>query len=135
MRTRVIVSAIIVKNGRFLLGKKPRNIGPYPNTWHLIGGGVKDGGESLVDAIKREVKEEAGITITGITPLYFDEDITLNKHKEKVHYYFHYFRVTPKGGRLKPADDIVELRWFSKKELRRIPLPKVSKKHLGEWVA
>ncbi len=54
MKTRVIVSAVIEKDQDLLFGKKKKDIGPYPNTWHLIGGGVNEG-ESLTDAIKREI--------------------------------------------------------------------------------
>jgi len=121
MKTRVIVSAIIEKNGKFLFGKKPQNIGPYPNTWHLLGGGIKQG-ESIIDAVKREVLEESGIEITDTEPISFDEDWELNKHGIKTHYIFLVFKAKYKSGELKPKDDITELKWIDKTILKSIEL-------------
>lgn len=54
MNHRIIVSAIIEHNGKYLFGRKPKDIGPYPNTWRLLGGGVSIQEETLLDAIRRE---------------------------------------------------------------------------------
>ncbi|MBI3190149.1 NUDIX hydrolase [archaeon] len=116
MKTRVIVSAIIEKDNNLLFGKKADNIGPYPNTWHLLGGEIREG-ESLVDAIKREVSEEAGIQISDLKPIGFDEDYEPNKYGIKTHYIFLVFKARYKSGLLKANDDIHELKWFSKTEL------------------
>ena len=40
MNCRVVVSAVIEKGSAVLLGRKPKDFGPYPNTWHLPGGGL-----------------------------------------------------------------------------------------------
>ncbi|HSX08713.1 MAG TPA: hypothetical protein VLF93_01000 [Candidatus Saccharimonadales bacterium] len=37
MKARVIVTTLIEKEGKILLGKKLKDVGPYPNTWHLPG--------------------------------------------------------------------------------------------------
>ena len=74
MKTRLIVSAVIEKKRDLLFGRKKSDVGPYPNTWHLIGGGVDDG-ESLTDAIKREIKEEAGIEVEDLKPLDLESKI------------------------------------------------------------
>ncbi|MFA6088368.1 MAG: NUDIX domain-containing protein [Candidatus Woesearchaeota archaeon] len=116
METRVIVSAVIEHKGKILFGKKPKNIGPYPNTWHLIGGGINQG-ESMIDAVKREVSEEANISISKIEPISFDEDYELNKHGVKTHYIFLVFKAKYKSGKLKPKDDITELMWIEKSVL------------------
>lgn len=121
METRVIVSAIVEKDGKLLFGKKPQNIGPYPNTWHLLGGGINQG-ESFVDAVKREVLEESGISLTNIEPISFDEDYEPNKHGIRTHYIFLVFRATYKSGELKPRDDIAELRWIEKSALSKVEL-------------
>ncbi|MFH1780370.1 MAG: NUDIX domain-containing protein [Candidatus Micrarchaeota archaeon] len=123
METRVIVSAIIEKNDKLLFGKKPRDTPPYPNTWHLLGGGVNQG-EPILDAVKREVLEEAGITLTKIEPISFDEDYELNKHGIKMHYVFLYFKAQYESGELTPKDDIKELKWIEKTELSKIELNK-----------
>ncbi len=121
METRVIVSAIIEKEGKLLFGRKPRDRCPYPNTWHLLGGGVEQG-ESILDAIKREVKEESGISLTNIKPISFDEDCEPNKHGVTMHYIFLVFSATYKSGKLKPGDDIAELTWVEKSALPKTQL-------------
>jgi 8-oxo-dGTP diphosphatase len=57
MRTRLIVKAVVVADGRVLLGKS-KKLGKY----ELPGGKVNDG-ESLLDALVREVLEEIGIVV------------------------------------------------------------------------
>ncbi len=121
METRVIVSAIIEKDGQFLFGKKPENVGPYPNTWHLLGGGIHQG-ESVIDAIQREVLEESGIIVTNIEPISFDEDYEPNKHGIETHYVFLVFKATYESGELKPKDDITELQWIERSALSKTEL-------------
>ena len=132
MNCRVIVTAIIEKNGKLLFGQKPKNIGPYPNTWHLLGGGLNLGEESLTDALKREVKEEAGIEIAAIERGSFDEDYEKNKNGEMTHYIFLVFKAKYKSGELKAADDITELRWIGKYKLKNIKMTRPSVKLFKE---
>jgi nucleoside triphosphatase len=131
METRVIVSAIVKKDDQFLFGKKPKDIGPYPNTWHLLGGGVNSG-ESILDAIKREVSEESGITIKNIKSISFDEDYEPNKHGVETHYIFLVFQAEYESGELKPKDDINELRWIDRSELPKLNLNRASIKLFKE---
>lgn len=121
MKTRVIVSAVIRKHDKPLFGKKASNIGPYPNTWHLLGGGVNEG-EEFEDALKREVKEEAGIEIRNIKRISKEEDDEPNKNGELTHYIFHVFSADYDSGELMPNDDIVSLKWISGTELKNISL-------------
>lgn len=58
--------AIILAEGHILLSKLAR--GTNRGKWSLVGGGIKPG-ESVLDALKREVLEEAGI-ILDIEPTY-----------------------------------------------------------------
>lgn len=128
MKSRIIVSAIIERNEKILLGRKPENIWPYPNTWHLPGGGVDLGSESVLEALKREIKEEAGLEITNVKSLGFDEDFEKDKRGEMMHYVFLVFSAKVKSGKAKAADDVVKLEWFSKAELRKLPLARPSVK-------
>lgn len=128
MKYRIIVSAIIEKEGSYLFGKKPKDVGPYPNTYHLLGGGIDPENESLVVGLQREIKEEAGITLTDITPFSFAEADSVNKLGEDVHYFFHVFLTKYDSGELTPGDDIGELIWVKKEDIKKIPLPEPSQK-------
>ncbi len=57
----MIVKALIVRDGRFLLGKR-RDGGPpaVSGVWELLGGHVEEG-ESPREALKRELREELGV--------------------------------------------------------------------------
>ena len=57
MEPRIRVSAILLWQGRFLLCRQEK---PGKEYWLLPGGGV-DGGETLIEALRRELREELGI--------------------------------------------------------------------------
>ncbi len=121
MKSRNVVVGIIFKENKILFGKKPLNVGPYPNTWHLIGGGVEEN-ESLTEALKREVLEETNLKVKNVKVISTDEDETLNKHGEMIHYKFNIFTCDYESGELKPGDDIEKLEWVRKEKLKEIPL-------------
>lgn len=122
MKSRVVVSAIIKKGDKYLFGRKQKDIGPYPNTWVILGGGVDLEKESLEEAIRREIKEEANIEITKLKQLPFGEDYEPDKNGEKTHYVFLLYEAKYKSGEIKPGDDIISLQWFDKKDLSTIKL-------------
>jgi ADP-ribose pyrophosphatase YjhB (NUDIX family) len=122
MKSRVAASAIIQKGDYFLFGRKLKDIGPYPNKWLIIGGGVNLGSETIQEALLREISEEAGIEVTDIKEVSFDEDFTKNKHGEMEHYVFLNYWVKYKSGDAKPDDDIAELKWFHKSEIPKLDL-------------
>lgn len=128
MKFRVIVVGLIEKDGSYLLGKKPENIGPYPNTWHLPGGGINLEAESLEEALKREIKEEAGIEIQNIHSVGLDEDYEKDKHGELTHYVFLDFKADYLSGTINANDDMKQLKWVEVKEIKDLNLNKPTKK-------
>lgn len=133
MKSRLVVSAIIKKGDQYLFGKKQKDVAPYPNTWHLLGGGVNLEKEKLEEALRREVKEEAGIELGDIKRISFDEDYESNKHGEITNYVFLVYEGEYKSGELKAKDDIEKLQWFHKSELKNIPLTRPSIKLFKEF--
>ncbi len=128
---RIIASALIFsKDNKILMGRKdPKRGGVYPDCWHIPGGGVEDG-QTLEEALKREVLEEVGIDITPykIVPIpYIDDGVaekTLRNSGEKVlcRMEFHRFKVEindKKANEIKLQlnDDLVETKWFTMAEL------------------
>lgn len=128
MKSRIIAVGLIEKDGDFLLGKKSGNVGPYPNTWHNPGGGVNLGEESLEEALRREIKEEAGIEIQNIEQLGFDEDKEPDKNGEMTHYIFLDFKARWLSGEIIAGDDMNELMWIKKDELKNLNLNRPAQK-------
>ena len=130
---RTIVSALIFsKDGKLLMGKKdPKKGGVYADFWHIPGGGVEEG-ETLEQALKREVAEEVGIDISPYkaTKIPIEGSGTTEKiletgEKVLCHMNFNRFEVritdkTAKEIKLHLADDLVEAKWFSAKELPNV---------------
>jgi 8-oxo-dGTP diphosphatase len=71
-RPYLAVSAAIIRNGHILVARRAR--GPALGVWTLPGG-VVEAGETLIEALVREVAEETGITV---------EPVALAGHREVV---------------------------------------------------
>jgi ADP-ribose pyrophosphatase YjhB (NUDIX family) len=106
-----VITAIIEKNGKVLFGKRSKD--PYFGKWDLIGGFV-DVGETLEEAVAREVKEESGLEVSSSTFYFNHTDIYKNAADGHITYNLAmHFLVEVKDGPFKPGDDIGELAWFS----------------------
>ncbi|MEK6823008.1 MAG: NUDIX domain-containing protein [Nanoarchaeota archaeon] len=153
MQTRVIVCGVVCDNDKVLLGKKANGIPPYPDVWHTLGGGtedlerserllaVKDLDNAYFHAeLQRELNEEACVTvhdIRNICPIYRKEPreaIAKNKDGDDIHYVFLEYLCELDDGiaQVRPGDDIVEVRWFDKKDLKTIALTPPSKEMYAE---
>ena len=70
---RIIVVAVIQNSaGETLVCKKPARLGVFPGQWAIPGGGIEPG-ERMLDALRREVREEVGLEIQAIQPLFFKD--------------------------------------------------------------
>ena len=61
--TEVAAGILLDSSGRYLLGQRPAGK-PYAGYWEVPGGKIEPG-ESVFDALKRELIEELGIEIHG----------------------------------------------------------------------
>jgi nucleoside triphosphatase len=70
---RIVVVAL-VRNGAgdILLCKMPATRGVFPGQWGLPGGGVEPA-ETIEEALRREVREEVGLDLLDVRPLFFKE--------------------------------------------------------------
>lgn len=64
--TDVAVAIFLKPDGSFLLSSRPEGK-PYPGYWEFPGGKIEPG-ESVLDALKRELVEELDVVITHATP-------------------------------------------------------------------
>lgn len=128
---RTIASAVVISSdGKVLMGRKdPKGGGVYADAWHIPGGGVESG-ESLEEAMRRELSQEVlGIDLEGAAVKQLDNvgKGETTKIVEGKRYWcemeFNRFKVVmPEDAEtlsklLRPGDDLVELRWFGPNEL------------------
>lgn len=59
-----MLGVVARRDGRFLITKRVRTKAWAPGWWEVSGGAAMAGEESL-DAVRREVKEETGLDVTG----------------------------------------------------------------------
>jgi 8-oxo-dGTP pyrophosphatase MutT (NUDIX family) len=115
---RLTVAAIIEREGRFLFVEEPDKVTGLPVINQPAG--HVDPGESPLEAVRREVREETGLdfspeAIVGLYPL---------KAANGLDYFRICFRGTvPEGQEALPQDaDILRCRWFTRDELSKAAL-------------
>lgn len=95
-----------------------RKYEPFQKFWALPGGLVKEE-ESLEEAVRRELKEEAGIDVTYLEQLYSfgkpDRD-----PRNRVISVTYYGLVRPKDFQLSAQTDAEDVAWFNIKKLPRL---------------
>jgi nucleoside triphosphatase len=146
MRTihREIVSPFIFSNdGCILLGKSQPG-GVYPGYMLIPGGGVEPG-ESLLDAVRREVKEEVGLTLDDAKITHIDSSLsdttekTLRDTGERVlvDMHFNIFRIDiPRPATaivVQAGDDFSDVEWTAFSDLPSKKLPETTKKTLRDF--
>jgi 8-oxo-dGTP pyrophosphatase MutT (NUDIX family) len=131
---RQIVSALILsKDNKLFMGMKDTTKGGvYSDCWHIPGGGVEEN-ENIIEALKREIKEETGIDISTLKIDLIDDkgkgtSIKMLKNGEEVecHMQFNVYKITvPKLSNnigIKLNDDLVKYAWVDINKLNEYKL-------------
>jgi 8-oxo-dGTP diphosphatase len=118
------VAGVVVEGGCLLLVRRARP--PGQGSWSLPGGKVA-AGESLEEAVAREVLEETGLEVT-VGQLLGTAEI----HQEGYHYVVLDFVASPcsPGLVLIPGDDALEARWVALGDVASLDLTG----GLAEWL-
>ena len=114
------VGAIILEGDQILLEKRKNS--PGKGKWS-VPGGLVDLGETVEEAVIREVKEETGLEVYG--PRLVDVVIYISlgeKGAVMYHYVIIDYLVTSKGGKPKAASDAEDLKWVSFYEVEEYDL-------------
>jgi mutator protein MutT len=123
-RPVVGVGAVVLDGERVLLIR--RGHAPLKGQWSLPGGGV-EAGETLEQAIAREVLEETGLTIE-VGPMVEVLDRISRDADGRVEYHFVLidFVCRPNGGVLRSASDAEDAAWVALSDLARYEVAPVT---------
>ena len=104
------VGAVIIENKKILMVRRATE--PLKGEWSLPGG-VVELGETLADAVKREVREETGfkIEVDEVTAV-LDRIFPDHSGKTEYHYVLIDYLCRPIGGMLPLADARLGLAWY-----------------------
>jgi mutator protein MutT len=107
-RPIVGVGGVVVQDGQALIVKRAHE--PRKGEWSLPGG-IVELGETLVEAVKRELKEETGLDVeVGEVVEVFDR---VHHAGGRIQYHFVIvdYLCRPVGGTLRAADDAEDVAW------------------------
>jgi 8-oxo-dGTP diphosphatase len=119
-RPLVGVGALIFDGGRILMAQRGKE--PLKGWWSLPGGALEIG-ESLADAVRREVLEETGLEIEPLRVFEIFERIIRDAEGAPEYHYVlidYLCRVT--GGVLRPGDDVCRVEWMERSVLPGIQI-------------
>lgn len=110
---------VLIRDGeRLLLVQRGRQ--PFQGYWSLPGGGVELG-ETLAQAVAREVLEETGLHVESTRYLGHLDAINLDEaERVQFHYVIMQFEARLLGGELKAGDDATAVRWVTPAEARQL---------------
>lgn len=117
MKRRIIVSALISHGDEYLFIKQNKVGGAYPNTLHIPGGGLEDG-ETPLEGVVREIKEETDLDVYDVTPFDFDDDFVEFKG-ERVQFIFLRFLAKSESKDAVVGSDASEIVWVTKGNLMK----------------
>jgi ADP-ribose pyrophosphatase len=116
----VAVGGVVIKDGRVLLVRRGRP--PAFGEWAIPGGSVELG-ETLKQAVEREVFEETGLSVRAGEVCYVFE--TVNRDRDgrvRFHYVIIDLKAEYLSGDPVPGSDVTEAAWLSLDELATRPV-------------
>ena len=114
-RPLVGVGALVFNRGRILLAQRGKE--PLKGWWSLPGGALETG-ESLKEAVCREVLEETGLEVEAGEVFEVFERITRDDDgKTEYHFVLVDYICRVKRGKLQAGDDVCGVEWVRRKDL------------------
>lgn len=119
------VGAVIVHEGRVLLAR--RGHPPLQGHWTLPGG-MLELGETLLDGVAREVREETGLVVEPVELVELVDRIHRVDGRIQFHYVIADYLCRVNGGALRASSDADAVRWVERSEWNsdRAPAPELN---------
>ena len=119
-RPLIGVGALIFQRDRILMAQRGKD--PLKGWWSLPGGALETG-ESLAEAVKREVLEETGLEVRPLEVFEIFERIMRDADgRPEYHYVLIDYTCRVTGGRLRAGDDVVHVEWVRRPDLRKMQI-------------
>jgi len=118
-RPLVGVGGVVIQGNRALLVRRGGE--PLKGEWS-IPGGLIEVGESLSDAVRRELKEETGLDVEPLEIIEVFDRIFRSGRRVRYHFVIVDYVCSLKGGRLRPASDVLDARWVAREDLKKYHL-------------
>jgi mutator protein MutT len=132
-RPIVGVGAVVLDGRRVVLVKRANE--PLKGAWSLPGGAVNVG-ETLADAVRREVREETGLDVeVGPIVDVLDRIRSDPDGRIRFHYVLIDFLCRPTGGELRGASDAEEAAWADAADLRRYDVAEATIRVIDKGIA
>lgn len=114
------IGGVIVSHGRALLVKRGKP--PLEGQWS-IPGGLLEIGETLMEGVRREMREETGMDVRPLDLIDVFERIELDGGgKARYHYVVLDYLCEATGGEARAGDDVTHVAWASAEELQQYSL-------------
>ncbi len=121
----IVVGIIRNARGDTLICKKPPDRGVFPGQWGLPGGGIEPG-ERMEDALRREMREECGVEIGEIEPLFFTDGQHPKRYpdgnQQEVYMIFLVFACRAEGDAIRLGEEFSEYAWVKAGALQAFDL-------------
>lgn len=124
------VAAVVIRNDAILLVKRGQE--PSQGVWGLPGG-VVELGETIEEAVSREVKEETGVDISPVRLLTVLDSVTKDESgKIRYHYILFEFLCKFLGGEPKASSDVQAAMWVSLSSLGSVNIMPWTRKFIDK---
>lgn len=110
--TQTAVKALLESDGKYLILKRSEKDEYKPTTPDLPGGRVREG-ESIEEAITRELKEETGLD-TDIVDKLYEESVNLGPETVR----FEFFLCKRTAGKLTMSSEHDSFEWMTKNRIK-----------------
>jgi len=122
------VGAVVPDGNRVLLVRRAYE--PGQGLWS-VPGGLVEVGETVEEAVKREVEEETGVAVSVDRLIAVLDNIVRDEDgKVRFHYVLIDYLAHPVGGEARPSKETLDVRWVNLEDLKNLQLTKTALKLL-----